>query len=144
MLGIGNLRLSSGFVGNKKLKSVWYGNSKVWQNSIPVTITGSGTIPFGEGSLLACYVDIGGTRYTTAQTLQVPIGTVLSFGANGFNGGSMGTMLGRIYLNGTQVASSYETATYELSVSNQRSIEINLTANSKLIFPYGEIDITTT
>lgn len=80
----------------------------------------------GTGSSTYCYVTINGTKYTSAATLTVEEGTVVTCGVRAYKSTA------EIYVNGQVVKSSTSntTITYEHTLSNDATIEMNYSSGA--------------
>lgn len=103
------------------------------------------SISFSGSQSGYAYVTIDGTKYTGANNLLVPVGTVITCSA--VRSASPYTMGGTIKLNGEVVAERTDagTTTYEYTVVD--SVNISLCSNSMMVgsstfIQYGTIDIT--
>ena len=87
----------------------------------------------GSGSATYSYVEINGTKYTSAAVISVDRGTTIQCHVQG---GIVGG--GHIYLNGTEVS----TSDYTFTVTENCTIELSFT-NMSTYVSWGTIRITT-
>ena len=94
-----------------------------------VTITGTG---YGGGVRKICLVTVDGVDYTSAATLTVPTGTVITCNVSSMT--STDFELGYVKLNGVVVltapTTSYAGATYDYTVNGDVTISMNVKSNT--------------
>ena len=104
---------------------------------IPVTITGTGDSNH-------CWLTYNGVDYTTAGTLHVSPGGVITFNVRG---NSSSSYIGYVNIDGTQVAktSASRLTSYDWTIpDNVTSISVSLVLYHDSTYIIGRITVTTT
>lgn len=93
----------------------------------------------GTGNTNYCYVSIGGTKYTSAQSITVNKGTTVTFGVYGYSS----TYYGEVRIDGTQQlkVTDRTTKTYNWTANSSATISMTYTSNSSR--RNGKISVTT-
>lgn len=99
-----------------------------------VTLTISGT-----GNANYCYVSVGGTKYTSAQSITVEKGTAVAFGVYGYSR----TYYGEVRIDGSQTlkVTNRSTQTYSWTADSDATISMTYTSSSSR--RNGRITVTT-
>lgn len=100
----------------------------------PVTLTIS-----GSGNTNYCYVSVGGTKYTSAQSITVDKGTEVTFGVYGYSS----TYYGEVRVDGSQKlkVTNRSTQTYTWTADYDATIAMTYTSSSSR--RNGRISVTT-